>query len=83
MGFRPSTIAFMGWFGPRSPASITLALVVAEEEPELPAPGVILTAMTVTILASIALHGLSTVPSVRSYAREVERLPPSAAELRS
>jgi hypothetical protein len=38
--------------------------------------------MTVTILASIALHGLSTVPPVRSYAREVERLPPSAPELR-
>ena len=46
-------------------------------------PGVILTAVTVTILASIALHGLSTVPSIRSYAREVKRLPPSVAELRS
>jgi sodium/hydrogen antiporter len=83
MGFRPSTVAFMGWFGPRSPASIALTLVVAEVEPELPARGVIRTAMTVTTLASIALHGLSTVPSVWSYAREVKRLPPSAAELRS
>ena len=83
MGFRPSTIAFMGCFGFRSPASIVLALVVAEEEPELPGPGVILTAMAVTILASIALHGLSTEPSVWSSAREAERPPPSAAELRS
>jgi sodium/hydrogen antiporter len=83
MGFRRSTIAFMGWFGPRGLASIILALVVAEEEPELPALGVILAAMTVTVLGSVALHGLSAVPLVRSYAREVERLPPSAPELRS
>ena len=83
MGFRPSTVAFMGWFGPRGLASIILAFVVAEEEPDLPALGVILAAMTVTVLASVALHGLSAVPFVRSYARDVERLPPSAPELRT
>jgi sodium/hydrogen antiporter len=83
MGFRPSTVAFMGWFGPRGLASIILALVVAEEEPELPALGVIVAAMTVTVLASVALHGLSAVPFVRSYAHEAERLPPSAPELRN
>jgi sodium/hydrogen antiporter len=83
IGFRPSTVAFMGWFGPRGLASIILALVVAEEEPELPALGVILATMTVTVLASVVLHGLSAVPFVRSYAREVERLPPSAPEMRN
>jgi sodium/hydrogen antiporter len=82
MGFRPSTIAFVGWFGPRGLASIILALVVAEEEPELPALAAILAAMTVTVLASVVLHGLSAAPFVRSYTREVERLPPSAPELR-
>jgi sodium/hydrogen antiporter len=69
MGFRPVTVAFMGWFGPRGLASIILALVVAEEEPELPALGVILAAMTVTVLASVLLHGLTAVPGVRAYAR--------------
>jgi sodium/hydrogen antiporter len=69
MGFRPATVAFMGWFGPRGLASIILALVVAEEEPELPALGVILGAMTVTVLASVVLHGLSALPGVRAYAR--------------
>jgi sodium/hydrogen antiporter len=83
MGFRPSTVAFMGWFGPRGLASIILALVVVDEEPELPALGLILAAMTVTVLASVVLHGLSAAPLVRSYAREVERLPPSAPELRN
>jgi NhaP-type Na+/H+ or K+/H+ antiporter len=82
MGFRPSTVAFVGWFGPRGLASIILALVVAEEEPELPALGVVLAAMTVTVLASVVLHSLSAVPIVRSYSREVERLPPGAPELR-
>jgi NhaP-type Na+/H+ or K+/H+ antiporter len=69
MGFRPATVAFMGWFGPRGLASIILALVVAEEEPELPALGVILAAMTVTVLASVVLHGLTAIPGVRAYAR--------------
>jgi sodium/hydrogen antiporter len=82
MGFRPSTVAFMGWFGPRGLASIILALVVAEEEPELPALGVILAAMTVTVLASVLLHGLTALPGVRTYARSTERLPEGAPELR-
>jgi sodium/hydrogen antiporter len=82
MGFRPSTVAFMGWFGPRGLASIILALVVAEEEPELPALGVILAAMTVTVLASVVLHGLTALPGVRAYARNTERLPAGAPELR-
>jgi sodium/hydrogen antiporter len=69
MGSRPRTVAFMAWFGPRGLASIILALVVAEEEPELPALGAILAAMTVTVLASVLLHGLTAVPFVRAYAR--------------
>jgi sodium/hydrogen antiporter len=69
MGFRPATVAFMGWFGPRGLASIILAFVVAEEEPDLPALGAILAAMTVTVLASVVLHGLTALPGVRAYAR--------------
>jgi NhaP-type Na+/H+ or K+/H+ antiporter len=68
MGFDRDSVAFMGWFGPRGLASIILALVVAEEEPELPALGVILAAMTVTVLASVLLHGVSARPLVlRTY----------------
>jgi NhaP-type Na+/H+ or K+/H+ antiporter len=68
-GFNASSIAFMGWFGPRGLASIILALVVAEEEPHLPALGTILAAMTVTVLASVVLHGLSARPLAAAYAR--------------
>jgi sodium/hydrogen antiporter len=69
MELRLVTVAFMGWFGPRGLASIILALVVAEEEPDLPALEVILAAMTVTVLASVVLHGLTALPGVRAYAR--------------
>jgi NhaP-type Na+/H+ or K+/H+ antiporter len=81
MGFRASSIGFMGWFGPRGLASVILALVVAEEEPDLPALGTILAAMTVAVLASIVLHGLSARPLGGAYARTLEGLPADAPEL--
>lgn len=71
-GLRRSSIAFIGWFGPRGLASIILALVVVAEEPELPALDVVLAAMTVTVLASIFAHGLSARPLTRLYARRLE-----------
>jgi sodium/hydrogen antiporter len=71
MGFRARSVAFMGWFGPRGLASIILALVVAEEEPLLPALDTIMAAMTVTVLASVALHGLSARPLSEAYARRL------------
>jgi NhaP-type Na+/H+ or K+/H+ antiporter len=80
-GLRTSSVAFTGWFGPRGLASIILALVVAEEEPELPALGAILAAVTVAVLASVVLHGLTARPLVGAYARSVERLPTGAPEL--
>jgi sodium/hydrogen antiporter len=78
MGFRASSIAFMGWFGPRGLASIILALVVAEEEPHLPGLGPILAAMTVAVLASVVLHGVSARPLTAAFARTLEGLPGDA-----
>lgn len=74
-GLRRSSVAFVAWFGPRGLASIILALVVVEEEPELPGLDVVLAAMTVTVLASVFAHGLSARPLVRSYARRVVATP--------
>jgi NhaP-type Na+/H+ or K+/H+ antiporter len=78
-GLQASTVAFMGWFGPRGLASIILALVVAEEEPALPGLDAILATVTVTVLASVVLHGLSACPLVGAYARTIERLPRTSA----
>lgn len=66
-GLRRSSVAFMGWFGPRGLASIILALVVLEDEPELPAIPTVFAAMTVTVLASVFAHGMSARPLSRAY----------------
>ena len=79
-GLRRSSVAFLGWFGPRGLASIILALVVVEEEPDLPALDVILAAMTLTVLASVFAHGTSARPMVLAYGRRFEEMPEDAEE---
>ena len=69
-GLRPGSVAFLGWFGPRGLASIVLALTVADEHPDLPALDVVLAAVSVTVLASVLLHGVTATPLVRAHARE-------------
>jgi NhaP-type Na+/H+ or K+/H+ antiporter len=81
MGFRASSVLFMGWFGPRGLASIILVLVVADEVPELPGLGAILATVTMTVLASVVLHGLSAPLLSRAYSRRVQRLGSDAPEL--
>jgi NhaP-type Na+/H+ or K+/H+ antiporter len=81
MGMRASSVLFMGWFGPRGLASIILVLVVAEEVPELPGLGPILATVTMTVLASVVLHGLSAPLLSRAYARRVRRMDADAPEL--
>ena len=70
-GMRPASVAFLGWFGPRGLASIVLALTVAEEHPDLPALDVVLAAVSVTVLASVVLHGVTATPLVRAHARGI------------
>jgi NhaP-type Na+/H+ or K+/H+ antiporter len=81
-GLRSSTVAFLGWFGPRGLASIILALVVIEEEPELPAIDVLFAAMTVTVLASVVAHGISARPLSRAYGRRIEAADEDMEEMR-
>jgi NhaP-type Na+/H+ or K+/H+ antiporter len=69
LGLRPSTIAFVGWFGPRGLASIILAIVVIEEEPDLAGIDAIFVVTTVTVLMSVFAHGISAAPLTRGYGR--------------
>jgi NhaP-type Na+/H+ or K+/H+ antiporter len=61
-----STIAFVGWFGPRGLASIVFGLIAfdtldpAESE-------VVLAAVTVTVALSVLLHGISAAPLAARY----------------
>ncbi len=60
---------FLGWMGPRGVTSVVFGLLAALE---LPAPGggdFISRVMVITVMVSIVLHGLSTEPLGRLYAR--------------
>lgn len=68
-GLDKSTIAFMGWFGPRGLASIVLGLVYLEQEKHLPGEHVTRTAVMATVFLSILAHGFSAQPGIRKLAR--------------
>ena len=65
---RPPTVAFLGWFGPRGLASIVFAILLVEEEGDLPHEGVVLTTVFVTIGLSVLAHGVTAAPLARRYA---------------
>ncbi|MCP3977633.1 MAG: sodium:proton exchanger [bacterium] len=54
----PSTALFLGWFGPRGLASILFALLIVAEA-DLTGESVILTTVSLTVLASVFLHGIT------------------------
>ena len=57
----------MGWFDPRSLASIVFATIALEKG--IPDRQMLLTTVMMTILLSVFLHGLSSVPLVAAYSR--------------
>jgi NhaP-type Na+/H+ or K+/H+ antiporter len=79
-GLTRSTVLFMGWFGPRGLASIVLGLVYLEQHAQLPGEGTIRLAVMATVLLSIVAHGISAMPGIRRYARDVAKLPSKAPE---
>lgn len=82
MGTRLSraTVLFMGWFGPRGLASIVLGLVYLEQTSHEPSESTIRLAVTVTVLSSIFLHGLTALPGMKLYANVLNQLPQQAPE---
>lgn len=57
------TVVFLGWFGPRGLATIVFALVAAEELGSL--DPLVENTLTVVVLLSILLHGISATPMAR------------------
>ena len=49
-GLRTPTVAFIGWFGPRGLASVVLALVVLEEDRQLPHVETVVTTTLTTVI---------------------------------
>jgi sodium/hydrogen antiporter len=73
LGLAPADVALLGWFGPRGLASIVLALAVVDQAPALAGVEEIFLVMTVTVLLSVLLHGVSAAPLVRRFAAQPAR----------
>jgi NhaP-type Na+/H+ or K+/H+ antiporter len=82
VGFRPRTVAFVGWFGPRGLASIVF-LIIALGELRDDGVGSVPLARVVawTVFLSVVLHGISAYPLANRFGRFARALPPSAPEL--
>jgi sodium/hydrogen antiporter len=79
---RGVTVLFAGWFGPRGLASVVLGLVVVEEAPLLPGRPEIEAVVTLTVLLSVLLHGLTAAPLSAAYARRIEGMAADVPEKR-
>jgi NhaP-type Na+/H+ or K+/H+ antiporter len=61
------TVAFIGWFGPRGLASVVFLIIVLDLSPADEATATIFGTVTVTVLLSILLHGLSARPLAAAF----------------
>ena len=70
---RTTTLAFMGWFGPRGLASVVFALLALEEIEPGDSSGILLQTVTWTILLSVILHGISASPLAARYGASIAK----------
>ena len=80
MHLRADTVAFIGWFGPRGLASVVFSLIALHELARTPIARSLLDVVTLTILGSVILHGVTAKPLAAVYGRRV-RADPNAVEL--
>lgn len=79
-GLQRSSKLFLGWFGPRGLASIVLAIVVVDNLADIPHGSVIVTIVITTVFLSIVLHGVSAIPLLVWYGRQMESVGPDSPE---
>jgi NhaP-type Na+/H+ or K+/H+ antiporter len=72
-GLSPSTVFFVGWFGPRGLASVVFGLIAFDELGGGDGRHV-LTAVTVTVLLSVLAHGITARPWGRRYGNRTSSL---------
>jgi NhaP-type Na+/H+ or K+/H+ antiporter len=68
-GLDRGTVLFVGWFGPRGLASVVFALLAVEELGETPVIAPAIAAVSLTVLLSVVLHGISAGPLGTRYVR--------------
>lgn len=75
--YRLITMGYLGWFGPRGIASIVFLVAAREQLGDL---AVVSQAVTLTVVLSIVLHGLSAKPWSERYGRAMAGLGAGAPE---
>ena len=75
-GLRLPTVVFLGWFGPRGLASVVFALIAVEALPTSAELETVIGTMSVTVLLSVVLHGVTAEPGARRYGDWVDRTQP-------
>ncbi len=70
---RPSTVAFMGWFGPRGLASVIFTLIALAEFEHAGGGAMLVQTATWTILLSVVLHGISASPLAARYGASIAK----------
>ena len=80
-GFRPLTVGFMGWFGPRGLASVVFSLIAVEDLTGSAVDVPLLEVATWTILLSVLLHGLTARPLAAAYGARINAGPDDQPEL--
>jgi NhaP-type Na+/H+ or K+/H+ antiporter len=81
-GLSTSTLAFVGWFGPRGLASILFVVLIVEEA-DLAVQHDIVTAVSWTVLLSIFAHGMTADPAARAYGAHAASMREDRAEHRT
>lgn len=71
-GLRIKEKLFLGWFGPRGLASILFTLIMMDEF-DFPNEEELLACVSLTVLLSVILHGISSVPLARYIGRSATR----------
>jgi NhaP-type Na+/H+ or K+/H+ antiporter len=60
-------VAFIGWFGPRGMASVVFLLLAAQALGDDPVIAPYLSAIGLTVVASVVLHGVTAGPWAARY----------------
>ena len=80
-GLRAPTVAFLGWFGPRGLASMLFGLLIVADRGGR--ADELFSIVSVVIVASVVLHGISSAPGAAHYSRWfVQHRHPEMAEAR-
>ena len=78
-GLSRTTVIFIGWFGPRGRASIVFGIIAIDALPAAEGQPII-ALITLTVLLSVLLHGVTARPLARRYGEQANELDENDAE---